>query len=365
MKIGILTFHRAHNYGAMLQAYALKKVLCNMGHEVGFIGYRQDAIERAYKVIDFRRYTNTTLTVIVKIFILRLFTFRRRFIRHSRFEKFRNKYLGEDIQILESDNEIKINGLDAVIFGSDQIWTTRFLGSFDDVYWGNLNVNQAKRIAYAPSMELKHLNEDQIRYVKEHLGNFDCVSTREIGMQNLLASIQNIQYPLVLDPTLLCTKEDYSEFFKNKKSKYLLLYQVGIDNTTLSVANYVADILGLSIIELTFEVALKVKNNVKDTVGPDTFVGLIKNADYVVTNSFHGTAFSVNFNIPFLSVLIPGREGRAKSLLETVKLEERGVYSTSDIKNLEMNTDDFDFPNQILRDERKKSMDYLKKALEL
>lgn len=367
MKIGILTFHRAHNYGAMLQAYALKHILQGKGHHVEFISYRQPKIESAYKAFICNISKSNGIIGNVKNVLSAVITLNRRMERRRRFVQFMEKNLPESKKYTKEELAAVILDYDAVFFGSDQIWTTRFMGGFDDIYWGGVHLKEGKKIAYAPSMELKSVSEAERTYIKKHITNFDSVSARETHMSELLESITGISIPTVADPTLLCTKNDYTPLIlasKNvPKEPYVLVYQVGHHAMVDEIAQKVANQLHCRIIEIGSEVLLHHANTYKDGYGPEDFVALIAHATFVVSCSFHGTAFSVNFHKPFYSVLIRGLDSRATSFLSQVGLIQCGIRSIEEVDAPSMLGIDFLTVDDNLQRMRCKSIDYINNAL--
>ena len=367
MKIGILTFHRAHNYGAMLQAYALRHVLESKGLQVEFISYRQPKIEAAYRPFLFKCSKSVGIIRNAKNFLSACITLPRRLKRRRGFINFLTTYLPESRKYRKRDLISNELDYDAVFFGSDQIWTTRFLGTFDDVLWGDIRLKDGRKIAYAPSMELKSVSDTEKSYIKEHIINFDSISAREMHMAEMLASITGQSVSTVLDPTLLCTKDDYTSLVSASKKvpaePYVLVYQVGHYALVDEVARKVAGQLHCRIIEIGSDVSLHSASTYNDGFSPEDFVALIAHAKFVVSCSFHGTAFSVIFRKPFYSVLIKGIDSRASSLLSQVGLIRCGIRSTDEVDPQSMFELDYSAVEDNLSRMRKKSMDYIDNAL--
>lgn len=335
MKIGILTFHRAHNYGAMLQAYALRHVLQRKGHDVEFISYRQPKIEEAYRSWLWTYDPTSGVVANLKSLVANIITLYRRCKRRNSFLKFASAFLPETIPYNKSELLCEILDYDKVFFGSDQIWTIRFLGDFDCIYWGDIRLNKGQKVAYAPSMELKELTDAQKDFITKHLKNFDAVSARENSMKAMLSAIYGKRIPVVLDPTFLCGDKEYFPLIQRSKKvptyPYVLIYQVGNYDQVRAIAEKVSHILHYPIIEIGSAVSLHRKKNYKECYGPDDFVALIANAAFVISCSFHGTAFSVIFKKQFVSVLIEGTDSRAISLLSQIGLMDRGIRNDDDI----------------------------------
>lgn len=367
MKIGILTFHRAHNYGAMLQAYALRHVLVNKGFNVEFISYRQDKIEEAYRAWQWHYDMKLGLAENLKNFISSCITLPRRHKRRKSFVRFAKAYLPETSSYYQQELQGVVLNYDAVFFGSDQIWTTRFMGQFDDVFWGGINLEHGKKIAYAPSMELKSVNNEEKRYIYDHIKNFNSISAREMHMSELIKSITGLDVPTVVDPTLLCCREDYSSLItsstKVASEPYVLVYQVGHYTLVDAIAKKVAEQLDCKIIEIGSEVLLHNRSSYKDDYGPEDFVALIANAKFVVSCSFHGTAFSVNMQKPFYSILIEGLDSRAISFLTQVGLMQCGIRNIDDVNAKSLLELDFTESNKELKKMRKFSFDYINHSL--
>lgn len=367
MKIGILTFHRAHNYGAMLQAYALRKVLVDKGHNVEFVSYRQPKIENAYKSFQWTYNKSNGIVDNTKNLLSALITLPRRVKRRKVFIRFANKYLPESRKYSKEELLSQEFSYDALFFGSDQIWTTRFMGSFDDVFWGEIQLKHGRKIAYAPSMELKSVAESEKAYIRKHIQNFDSVSARETHMSKLLENVTGQFVPTVVDPTLLCNKEDFIPliaFSKHVPSEpYVLVYQVGRHDIVMDIAKKIAMQLHCQIVEIGSQVLLRDDSFYKDNYGPADFVSLIANATFVVSCSFHGTAFSVNFQKPFYSVLIPGIDSRVVSFLKQIGLLECGIRSEDEVDVKSTINIDYEKVNMSLERLRQISMQYIEQSL--
>lgn len=346
MKIGILTFHRAHNYGAVLQAYALQTYLQSLNHTVEFIDYRNEELLNVYKWFDFNRFKTRHLNNIYKE--LKLILPREK--RFKKFDEFINRYLNL------SPKEYSLNSYDVIIIGSDQVWNTNLTNGFDNMYWGNFKINNnCKLVSYAASMQDKILN-DNISRIKKYLNNFTYISVREDSIAKTLNSITNKNISVVIDPTLLLSKNQWNNLCGEKmiKEPYLLLYQVRKDNKAKRIAEMIAQKRNLRLIYLSAGID---KNNSHEvaTAGPLDFINLFKHADFTVCTSFHGTVFSIIFNIPFCSVLLnDGKDNRVKDLLYKLNLKERGVENYNDAILNDINWENVHNCLSILKDNSKK-----------
>ena len=327
MKIGILTFHCAHNYGAVLQCYATQEFLRSKGYDVEVINYRPQYLLDPYKLFDRRRVISKNLMLSLKFLIVECLLFLNRYKRFKGFEKFIHNRL-------QIGNAVTRDSLpsdcDAYIIGSDQVWNSRITRGFDPVYFADFSFEKGnkKYISYAASMESKTLTPEQIDFYTKSLQNFDSISVRESQLQQLLQPLISKKISQVLDPTLMVPTHVWDKFStqKTEGDKYVVVYQVRVDPNTMRIAEYIANQIGAKVKVLVAWLQYKAVEGTDQTATPEDFVDAIRNAACVVTTSFHGTAFSVIFNCPFYTIkLNDGRDSRSESLLGTLNLEERIV----------------------------------------
>lgn len=366
MKIGIITFHRALNYGAVLQCYALKEFLRNQGHQVSVIDYKVPKIEESKKVISFGTLMMSRgIKSKVKYLIDTILTFKRRKKAISNFDKFVNEYLNLT-QPIVSVAEF-VNNYDMIVFGSDQIWNPRICGGFDDVMWGKFNKGDSKFVSYAASVgELNAISQEQWNTIGTNLSKFNFISVREEELKKEL--IKHIQKPVnvCLDPTLIVPKFIFDSIVELPvRGDYVFLFTVQADRHAVSFAKRIAEKMHCStVIRCQATPLLKVfwsKNDCDyiDSVSPNLFLGLIKKSKCVVANSFHATALSIVYEKDFYCLDCPKPE-RMKNILNILHLEDRFVNSTDDIE--EINAINYESVNKILVDARKESVNYLKMA---
>lgn len=324
MKIGILTFHCAHNYGAVLQCYALQETLKTMGHDVKVIDYRPEFLLAPYKVWDIHR--DGKSNSFLKRFILECLKLPKRIIRHKAFDSFIQTRL-----CLTEEKTIS-SSFGAYIIGSDQVWNPQITKGFHKPYFGYFEFPKENRkyIAYAASMETSSLNQEAKDFYEKALGNFDAISVREKTLVDLLQPLTPKKIKTGLDPTLLANNEIWNPIIKcpSINYKYVLVYQVRYDINTSRIARHIAEQIGAKVIEITSWVNWKFKKNVYQCCYPEEFLGWIKHASCVVTTSFHGTAFSVIFSKPFYCLKLGKGDTRAASLLQELGLENRMIEKT-------------------------------------
>lgn len=305
MKIGILTFHNADNYGAVLQCYALQEKLKELypDDEVFVIDYKCHKIVNSY-VPRFnikRPWKILTLPKIKK--------------KVKIFQKFRETYfhLGTD----------DFSFYDVIYYGSDQIWNSALTGH-DLIFFGK--DYSGKKIAYAAS-DGGEMNYDT--EVCELLNQFSIISCREKTLTDKLQN-SDIKSPLttVCDPVFLLSKEQWMKIAELPKvEKYVLAYKVSDNPNFDTEAEKLGKRLGKKIIQIVYVKSLQkffyYGQNFVEGISPEQFVGYFAKADFVLTTSFHGTAFSVIFDKPFFVLSFNKRSERITDLLSVLKIKDR------------------------------------------
>ena len=358
MKIGILTFHCAHNYGAVLQCYATQEFLRSKGYEVEVINYRPQYLLDPYKLFNRRRVICKNPIRLLKCLIIEILMFSNRYKRFIGFERFIHNRL--QIGDIVTRNTLS-SDCDAYIIGSDQVWNSRITRGFDPIYFADFPFEKGnkKYISYAASMEAKTLTHEQVDFYTKSLNNFDILSVRENQLQQLLQSLTSKNISLVLDPTLMVPTAVWDNLSSDNSNveKYVVVYQVRIDPNTMRIAELIANQIGAKVKVLVAWLHYNAVEGADQTATPEEFVDVIRNAACVVTTSFHGTAFSVIFNRPFYTIrLNDGRDTRSESLLGTLSLEERIV----DVDACPIFSDiDYSVVNKKLEKLRKESQDFL------
>lgn len=368
MKIGILTFHYAHNYGAVLQAYALKKLLEKQGHQVKIINYRNTFVEKNYKY-KLRPYLY--INMILNPQNWKKFLDDCSKIKYSqiawrqkwkKFDDFIIEYLqSRDVHTYEI-KDIQQCDLDALICGSDQIWSKSLTGKFDSVYFLNIQI-RAKKIAYGASMGSWNLNKKEEKIFCRLLENFDYISVREQNLSDNIKNRTNRSVEVVADPTLLLEFEDYMDIIWNQESEtsgFVFAYYVVDDPMLKACAEKTANELGKKLVQLHYFLSKEYKDGCHlANLGPQEFLWYIKNAEFILTNSFHGTAFSVLAQKPFYCVY--NHNERIHNLLVGLELEDRHIFNARQV-NIN-DTIDYMCVRNRLNYMRETSIEYLRSAL--
>lgn len=294
MKIGILTFHFAHNYGAVLQCYALQEVLKQSGHEVRIIDYRQPYIKGIYAIFDWRCFFSLLFHLRLKTLAYYLKHIGRRVKRTCLYQSFRNTYW-QETPPCSSRN---IPPMDRYIIGSDQVWSLHCTQFMDQVYWGQFNrPPQSRIIGYAISATLDSLSQIGEKEIRRCLPAFSALSFRERKVRDEIFRLTGIRGEVVLDPTLLLPSRCWDKLQGANKQEAVVVYLMdfrfgsGKREEVYARISQLAHALGCGITDLS-----------GNTCSPSDFVSCFKSARYVVTNSFHGVAFALNFEKPLYAI---------------------------------------------------------------
>lgn len=367
MKIGTLTFHYAHNYGAMLQAYALVKKLIMMGYDAKIIDYRLPYIYNSHEKFSFLRFVNFYEQCgnnKIVAFLKAIKNWRKNFSKTPkwyRFEDFLNNTLPKTERLfnIESINNL---GLDVVICGSDQIWNDTLTGSLVSLYFGDGLNKSIKKISYAASNGHNFIPDKCWDAFVKYESNLSACSVREKGLSKFLLcrGIANIQ---VLDPIFLLDRKEWNKIAMQPKEKdYVLTYSFDESPDFFNTAEAIARRLKKKLIVFCFD-----KKNLPENIhqyyigGPKEFLGYFNNASFVVTNSFHGTAFSILYKKQFVCMPPRLRPERLESVLDLFHLNDRMLKTGDEIKHL--SDINFERVDRILAEKRQLASNYLLKNL--
>lgn len=326
-KVGILTFHRALNYGAVLQCYALQEILKSLGASPVVIDYRQRDIELQHSMhllVRPRRFIKN----ILRFKVAEHFTEIRNIVRNRRMF---NSFVAKNLRLSGkcTGNKSIPQDIDLYVVGSDQLWNTNLTGGkFDKVYTGDFpHKETSKVITYAVSTKGESL-KGQGEVLKRFAPNFAEISMRESTLGKIFEEETDCSTRSDLDPTLLTTATTWSEMTNNKYSdrKYVLVYAVRGDvGILVNMANRIAEKNGWEVILIRSNIILDEMLSVED------FLSLFKDAQLVLTSSFHGTAMSLIFHRTFYSFALgDGGDARYVDILNAIGLPDR-------IKNIEEN----------------------------
>jgi len=371
MVIRTITCHHAFNHGAMLQAYALAHYLQSLGHDVKVIDYSpyympgNPEVDFKWVPERFDLYGVRTLYQLAKYRQNKLIQ-----KRHNALESFFLKHIPVTSKRYYTIDELRKDPpvADMYIAGSDQIWNTTFPNGKDAAFY--LDFGSPKRkISYAASFATRELEPETEGFVKHQLKNFDAISVREQSGQRLLSSLR-VDGQLVVDPVFLLDREHWDQFDTDSnelKEEYILTYDFEPKKSAIrSIAKRLASYYGCKIYTVTSAPSIfRYADKSYLECGPDMFVKLIKHARCVVSNSFHGTAFSMIYGKNFFVVnREDGLNERMRDLLSRYNLYDRLIDNSVSDDNLLMDIN-YDSVINRLADDINESKSFLLQQIEL
>ena len=356
VKVGIITFHNAINYGALLQTYALQKSITNMGYEAEVIDYSNSNIDKTRKKPCWKQYRNPfnyhNDRLIYKV----------ESVKEKKLHDFLNTRINKTEKATRENITDISYKLDVIFTGSDQVWNDS-ITDFDDTYYLDF-VPEEKRCSYAASIGKEIIPTENVLRMQRLLSNYHAISVREETAKEALKTQLGISATRVLDPTLLIAKKEYEEIAKEyTKRDYVLLYMLLYSESLIRSAKKMAKEKGVPVLCINSS-GKRIKGVVDcSDAGIEEWLGLFLNAEFIFTNSFHGTAFAINFNKQFNVELPPARiqaSSRVKDILRIFDLEKQ-VIEKGEIKS---NIIKYELVNEKLNSEREKSRKFLLKAIE-
>ena len=362
LKIKTITCHNVYNYGASLQEYALLKYLNNLGYETEAINYNPDYLSNHFNFLSVSNPRFDSNLMIKSIYLLlklpgRLLSLRRKYS----FDKFSSKYINSTKINYTSNQELKNNIPDADIYicGSDQIWNSFFQNGKDPAFYLDFVPEDKLKISYAASFAIETIEDDIKPFVYEKVKKLDFVSVRESSGVKILEDLglDNIKH--VLDPVFLLDQKSWDKIASKEKieNPYILVYDM--DNNP-----YIKDfVLNMSkknnwkIITISSGINYADKN--LSTKGPDTFLSLIKNASFIVSNSFHAVAFSLIYEKQFIVFNRSEQiNTRMRDIVNMLNIKETILAYNSSLDNYNY-TIDYDNARPVLQEHIKKSKQFL------
>lgn len=375
LKTATVTFHGSHNYGSMLQAYALQHILINeLNVENEIINFRSESQKRVYR---FPTLKNLSLK---RRIIHRLLGYKEKVLidKYNLFETFLNEKLiiskefGDEKKAIDYAKQF-----DYLISGSDQIWNTS-CSDFSWLYFLPFAKNNA--IAYAPSMgpnAKKEVKEENYSKIQEYLRGYKAISVRERGTAEIIKVLSDKNVETLVDPTLLVKYEVWDKLSGEApliKGDYIFMYHPFVNEAICRISKEISKIKGMPVIvsnkipvkmELYNKLPFTTNIDSKLDCGPIEFLNLIKNAKLVISGSFHAVVFSIIFNKPFLAV--NGKtDSRMSHLLNATGLLDYGVDINDYVPALNNIAQIcFDDAKSYIEHERIRSISFLKKSMNL
>lgn len=324
MKIGILAFQQAINYGAALQIYALQETIKSFNYpdsDIYIINYHHHELAKEYQVFQMN-------DSFIKDSIRNIIYAPTKLTKKKQFDSFYHKHMKLTERITSLN---QLDDFDVLIVGSDQVWNTD-ITNFDTAFVLDTH-SPIKKISYAASVGKNTLTAEDKEHFNHYLADFAAISVREKEAQSLLQDSVSQNIKVTLDPTLLLSKEKWEKVAEDVPAdqNYILVYALEENDQLENIARKVSEHLALPLKRVIPTGSMAERASLKYATGPAEFLSLVEKSEFVITNSFHGTCFSIIYDKPFLTVPHQSRGGRMVNLLQGLALEDRLLYTMSDL----------------------------------
>lgn len=368
MKICTITCHDVYNHGASMQAYALMTYLKNIGHDVEIIDYKPDYLSNHYnmKSIDNPKWDKNILTKVIYLTLKtpgRLMSLKRK----KAFDVFRESNLIITEKKYKSNEELKqyLPDADAYICGSDQIWNSLHQNGKDPAFYLDFVPDNKIKVSYAASFATDSIDVKYKPMVKDMVSRLDGVSIREKSGVKIVEDLGIKNAINVVDPVFLLGKDDWDNVgTETFDDKYILVYDFDKSNLVEKIATDIAKEKGYKIYTINSDKP-KYADKHFNLSGPSTFVSLVKNAEFVISNSFHAVVFSVIYN---KNIAIVNRteniNTRMRDLLDDLQLNDRLVDGSYKIEEI-IKDIDYSKSMKILQDKVMISKNYIDTVLKI
>ncbi len=359
MKIGILTFHRAINFGAVLQASAFVEFIQKQGQECEIIDFiPNNEVPKSSKILRILHYIKFMFTLPKSLKTLK---------KERRFVIFREKYckLSEKTYFGDQDIQKEEFEYDLLISGSDQILNMTLTGNSTAFYLDF--ARNIEKISYASSFGRNNISEEERDCIKKHLARFSAISVREKSAGEIIEKICGRKAPLVLDPVFLLDKAKWDERCnENLKlpARYIFVYSMEVSNVLEKAVLKVYEKVPLPIIVVRGGGRPGRIFGVEDMeCGPAEFLRYVRDAEMVITNSFHGIAMSLIYKKKFLCIAHSTRNTRIENIMEIAEKKCYILYTTDQIQDIYSYVVNMDKTMEILDRLRYDSIQYLKNEI--
>lgn len=361
MKIGIITYHRSNNYGAQLQAYAMCHFLQKMAHEAEVIDCNTIGVGPIFM------WSLGSLRAIfgsIRNNFLSLVSERK---RYRLFNEFSRNMIGLS---KPSYTKVELNkackNYDYIITGSDQVWHPMICEG-NTRFFLDLPIPDNRKIAYAPSFGVSEYSKEEVDEYMPLISKIGHLSVREESGRRMIKKYTGRDAKIVIDPTMLLTRADWDKILIPAKYKKYLFYFTILDepNGTDGLVRKIAHEKGLEIVRIgTVRDIMKRGFINARASGPQQFLGLVRDADFVVTTSFHGTVFSILYEKQFFCVLNNNdRNSRMETLLCGLGLDSRMIRNIHNCKISKVSIINYQDVNARLAELRDESMQFLNNSI--
>lgn len=364
MKIDIITLHRAQNYGSVLQAFALQKQIEKLGHQAYILDYYPERYTNKGLLKRLKnkssRFNNPLVLLIAKLLIYP--SYLKKGIQFNKFMHYLN--LEKPSFATNEEGMGRFTDADAYCAGSDQIWNSHWNEGVEKALFLDFVPKGKLCLSYAASIGLSNIPANEIDETKLLLDKFEFLSLREDKGVELVRELGRTDAVQCLDPTLLMSKEEWSLYADDsyKGKEYVLTYNLHHDPEIDKCAKAIASKYHLQIRNISYNWHDIVRHGHLDwcpTV--EGFLGLIKNAKYVVADSFHATAFSIIFEKPFVVITPEVASSRLSSLLKMLELDDYNINKFTSVKVIEQPID-YIRVKSIIATKQRESISFFNKA---
>ena len=367
MKIDIITLHRAENYGSVLQTFALQAVLEQMGQSVRILDYHPERYTNRGKLRRLKKqskkFSNPLLLFLAKCLIYPSYLKKNRV-----FCAFIDKYLKlSDFSFATNEEAARRldDWADIYCTGSDQVWNSHWNECVEKALFLDFIPKGKKAFSYASSIGLSQLPAEEIDLTHRLLEKYDWISVREDSGVQILKDMGRKDVVQCLDPTLLLTKQEWEKMVDDKYAgkKYVLTYNLHHDPEIDKCAKILSEKYKVPVWNISYNWHDCVrKGHLCWCPSVELFLGLIKNASFIVADSFHATVFSIIFEKQFITITPEIASSRISSVLKLLGLEERNRSKCLDVRELENEIDYVSVHNRLMS-ARQDSINFLKNVL--
>ncbi len=351
MRVNIITKHSAYNFGAMLQAYALSEKVSELGADCSIIDLRQ---KKPAPV-------SSWLSPSGAIKNLAFYLHKKEILDgYQKFETFIKNYTKTEKYDSSWDLRKEIPDADVYISGSDQVWNPL---DINDAFYLRFVPKDKIRASYAASMGISYIPEGAKNIIKEYINDFDYISVRENTGKEMLSEITDKDINVNVDPVFLLDEDRWKSVGKKPdlNKPYILCYVLYRPVWLNGWLKKLHKKTGKQIVVVTTDAYRNIYHNkIIRNAGPFEFLGLLQNADFVVSTSFHGVALSIANKRPFYAAINENAPSRISDLLSLMKLEDRIISEKTDTVLCDL---DYEEANKIIEAEREKSVNYLKQLI--
>ena len=364
MKVSVITLHRVRNYGSSLQTLATQSFFEKMGLDVEIIDYYPDRYTSLGLLKRLKHKSKTLEKNIILLTCARMIISVSYVKKKNIFDRFLKKYIHLTEKTFKTEDDLKdhLPDSDAFCTGSDQVWNSHWNEGVDKPLYLSFIPSGCYKFSYASSIGNEVLSESEAQMVSALLSDYRHITVREKEGIDVLERI-GLKAEQMLDPTLLFTMEFWNKYIsdKYKDQKYIVTYNLHHDKKVDTLAQSLSEKYGCKVYHISYNLHDIIrKGTLKWCPSVEDYLDLIKNAQYVITDSFHATVFSIIFHTKFFSIYPEQASSRIRSILKLTKLDSRASDRIPDL-DVVSKAIDFYEADTILADERKKAIAYLER----